>query len=107
MPGSNRGPLVACAAYAGGCRVADVAIEDIFGEAVSRDTTMRIYTLKRDLLETKRGVSPEREGGRAARAARHLMPELRWRWGFPVVMTVTVSPCGTLYYRFKRSGRLW
>jgi hypothetical protein len=86
MPGSNRGPLVACAAYAGGCRVADVAIEDIFGEAVSRDTTMRIYTLKRDLLEIKRGVSPlvdicnrlmrprdpaEREGGRAARAARH------------------------------------
>jgi Mg2+ and Co2+ transporter CorA len=58
MPGSNRGPLVACAAYAGGCRVADVAIEDIFGEAVSRDTTMRIYTLKRDLLEIKRGVSP-------------------------------------------------
>ncbi len=80
---------------------------DMFGEAISRDTTMRIYTLKRDLLETKRGVSPEREGGRAARAARHLMPELRWRWGFPVVMTVTVSPCGTLYYRFKRSGRLW
>ncbi len=58
MPGSNRGPLVACAAYAGGCLVADVAIEDIFGEAVSRDTTMRIYTLKRDLLEIKRGVSP-------------------------------------------------
>ena len=29
MPGSNQGPVVACAAYAGGCRVADVAIEDI------------------------------------------------------------------------------
>ena len=58
----------------------------IFGAAVSRDTTMRIYPLKRDLLEIKRGVSPlvdicnrlmrprdpaEREGGRAARAARH------------------------------------
>ena len=26
MPGSSQGPVVACAAYAGGCRVADVAI---------------------------------------------------------------------------------
>ncbi len=31
---------------------------DIFGGNASRDTTMRIYTLKRDLLELKRGVSP-------------------------------------------------
>ncbi|HZP39701.1 MAG TPA: magnesium/cobalt transporter CorA [Methylomirabilota bacterium] len=31
---------------------------DIFGGHASRDTTMRIYTLKRDLLELKRGVSP-------------------------------------------------
>jgi hypothetical protein len=28
MSASSRGPVVACAAYAGGCRVADVAIED-------------------------------------------------------------------------------
>jgi len=35
-----------------------------------------------------------------------VMPELRWRWGYPVVMTVTVSLCGILYYRFKRSGWL-
>jgi magnesium transporter len=32
--------------------------EDIFNERISRETTMRIYTLKRDLLEIKRGVSP-------------------------------------------------
>ncbi|MGH7399217.1 MAG: magnesium/cobalt transporter CorA [Candidatus Rokuibacteriota bacterium] len=32
--------------------------DDIFGERISRETTMRIYTLKRDLLEIKRGVSP-------------------------------------------------
>ncbi|MGH7300164.1 MAG: magnesium/cobalt transporter CorA [Candidatus Rokuibacteriota bacterium] len=32
--------------------------EDIFSERISRETTMRIYTLKRDLLEIKRGVSP-------------------------------------------------
>ena len=31
---------------------------DIFGDNASRDTTMRIYNLKRDLLELKRGVSP-------------------------------------------------
>jgi len=34
------------------------------------------------------------------------MPELRWRWGYPVVMTVTVGLCDMLYYRFKRSGWL-
>jgi len=34
------------------------------------------------------------------------MPELRWRWGYPVVMTVTVFLCGLLYYRFRRSGWL-
>jgi magnesium transporter len=32
--------------------------EEIFGERVSRDTTNRIYTLKRDLLALKRAVSP-------------------------------------------------
>jgi len=32
--------------------------EAIFNERISRDTTMGIYTLKRDLLEVKRGVSP-------------------------------------------------
>jgi magnesium transporter len=111
---------------------------DIFGEAVSRDTTVRIYTLKRDLLEIKRGVSPlvdicnrlmrtdldlipddarprrlrprdppEREGGRGIYGMNfEFMPELRWRWGYPVVMTVTVCLCGMLYYRFKRSGWL-
>jgi magnesium transporter len=154
----------------------------IFGAAVSRDTTMRIYTLKRDLLEIKRGVSPlvdicnrlmrtdldlipddarpyfrdvydhairlsekvdglrellgtaleanlslttiaqneatKRITGWAAIFAIptmiagiygmnfEFMPELRWRWGYPVVMTVTVSLCGMLYYRFKRSGWL-
>ena len=154
----------------------------IFGAAVSRDTTMRIYTLKRDLLEIKRGVSPlvdicnrlmrtdldlipddarpyfrdvydhairlsekvdglrellgtaleanlslttiaqneatKRITGWAAIFAIptmiagiygmnfEFMPELRWRWGYPVVMTVTVSLCGMLYYRFKCSGWL-
>jgi magnesium transporter len=154
----------------------------IFGDAVSRDTTMRIYTLKRDLLEIKRGVSPlvdicnrlmrtdldlipddarpyfrdvydhairlsekvdglrellgtaleanlslttiaqneatKRITGWAAIFAIptmiagvygmnfEFMPELRWRWGYPVVVAVTVSLCGILYYRFKRSGWL-
>jgi magnesium transporter len=35
-----------------------------------------------------------------------VMPELQWRWGYPVVMTATVALCGILYYRFKRSGWL-
>ena len=159
------------------------ALEDeIFNERISRDTTMRIYTLKRDLLEIKRGVSPlidicnrlmrtdldlipddarpyfrdvydhairinemvdglrellgtaleanlslttiaqneatKRITGWAAIFAVptmiagiygmnfESMPELQWRWGYPVVMTVTVALCGILYYRFKRSGWL-
>jgi magnesium transporter len=32
--------------------------EEIFGEQLSRDTTKRIYRLKRDLLALKRAVSP-------------------------------------------------
>ena len=155
---------------------------DIFGAAVSRDTTMRIYNLKRDLLEIKRRVSPlvdicnrlmrtdldlipndarpyfrdvydhairlsekvdglrellgtaleanlslttiaqneatKRITGWAAIFAIptmiagvygmnfEFMPELRWQWGYPAVMTVTVCLCGLLYYRFKRSGWL-
>jgi len=36
----------------------DALEADIFGDDASRDTTVRIYNLKRDLLEIKRGVSP-------------------------------------------------
>lgn len=35
-----------------------------------------------------------------------VMPELQWRWGYPVVMTATVALCALLFYRFKRSGWL-
>jgi magnesium transporter len=156
--------------------------EDIFKERMSRDSTMRIYTLKRDLLEIKRGVSPlidisnrlmrsdldmvpddarpyfrdvcdhairinekvdglrellttaleanlslttiaqneatKRITGWAAIFAIptmvagvygmnfRFMPELEWRWGYPLVMAVTVVLCGGLYYRFKRAGWL-
>ena len=156
--------------------------EEIFNERISRETTMRIYTLKRDLLEIKRGVSPlvdicnrlmradyemipedarpyfrdvydhavrinekvdglrellgtaleanlslttiaqneatKRITGWAAIFAIptmiagvygmnfEFMPELQWRWGYPVVMAVTIGLCGLLYYRFKRSGWL-
>ncbi len=160
----------------------DALEADIFGDNASRDTTVRIYNLKRDLLEIKRGVSPlvdicnrlmrsdldlipddarpyfrdvydhairvnekvdglrellgtaleanltlttiaqneatKRITGWAAIFAIptmiagvygmnfEFMPELQWRWGYPVVMSVTVLLCGVLYYRFKRSGWL-
>ena len=156
--------------------------EEIFNERISRVTTMRIYTLKRDLLEVKRGVSPlvdmcnrlmrpgidlipedatpyfrdvydhavrinekvdglrellstaleanlslttiaqneatKRITGWAAIFAVptmiagvygmnfKFMPELEWRYGYPMVMVVTLGLCGFLYYRFKRSGWL-
>ena len=34
------------------------------------------------------------------------MPELEWRYGYPTVMAITISVCGFLYYRLKRSGWL-
>ncbi|MGH7389959.1 MAG: magnesium/cobalt transporter CorA [Candidatus Rokuibacteriota bacterium] len=156
--------------------------EDIFGEAFSRETSGRIYQLKRDLLDVKRGVSPlvdvcnrlmrfdlelipedtrlyfrdvydhvirinemvdtlrellttaleanlsliavsqneamKRLAGWAAIIAVptmvagiygmnfELMPELSWRWGYPMAMAVMAGACGFLYYKFKRAGWL-
>lgn len=34
------------------------------------------------------------------------MPELEWRFGYPVMMVVIFLLCGYLYYRFRRSGWL-
>jgi magnesium transporter len=34
------------------------------------------------------------------------MPELRWRFGYPVVLAVTTAICATLFWRFKRAGWL-
>ncbi|MCW3119371.1 MAG: corA, partial [Chitinophagaceae bacterium] len=34
------------------------------------------------------------------------MPELHWRYGYPVVITLTIVLCAVLYYLFKRSGWL-
>ncbi len=34
------------------------------------------------------------------------MPELDWKFGYPVAIGIMVSVCGYLYYRFKRSGWL-
>ena len=34
------------------------------------------------------------------------MPELKWELGYPMVLTVIVVACSTLYVRFKRSGWL-
>lgn len=34
------------------------------------------------------------------------MPELEWRYGYPLVMSGMVAACAFLYYRFKRSGWL-
>ena len=35
-----------------------------------------------------------------------IMPELRWKYGYFAVIGVMFAICGTLYYRFKRSGWL-
>ena len=34
------------------------------------------------------------------------MPELRWRYGYSVIMAGMLSACGFLYWRFKRAGWL-
>ena len=35
-----------------------------------------------------------------------LMPELKWRYGYPAAVAGMAAVCGYLYYRFKRSGWL-
>lgn len=34
------------------------------------------------------------------------MPELKWAYGYPVAFAVIASVCGTMYWRFRRSGWL-
>jgi len=34
------------------------------------------------------------------------MPELGWKYGYPVALGVIAAACGTLYFRFKRAGWL-
>jgi magnesium transporter len=36
----------------------------------------------------------------------HVMPELHWWYGYPFALTLMLSVCGFLYYRFKRAGWL-
>ena len=32
-----------------------------------------------------------------------LMPELKWRYGYPVALALIVATCAILYWRFKRA----
>jgi magnesium transporter len=34
------------------------------------------------------------------------MPELEWKYGYPMALLILVAICGYLYYRFKKSGWL-
>ena len=34
------------------------------------------------------------------------MPELKWRWGYPLAMAVIVAVCGLMYRRFRKAGWL-
>jgi magnesium transporter len=34
------------------------------------------------------------------------MPELEWRYGYPLVLATVLAVCLYLYWRFKRSGWL-
>ena len=34
------------------------------------------------------------------------MPELKWRFGYPIALGLIVSVCGLLYWRFRRAGWL-
>ena len=156
--------------------------EEVFGEKRSRDTTSRIYGLKRDLVGLKRAVSPVADicnrlmrydsaivhedtrpyfrdvYDHALRVNEHIdtlrellgaaleanlslisvsqnddtkrlaawaaivavptliagvygmnfdgMPELHWRWGYPVIWGLMVAACVGLFASFKRSGWL-
>ncbi len=32
------------------------------------------------------------------------MPELKWHYGYPVVIALIATICGGLYWRFRRNG---
>jgi magnesium transporter len=34
------------------------------------------------------------------------MPELKWEWGYPFALAVMGAVCGTMYWRFRKSGWL-
>lgn len=34
------------------------------------------------------------------------MPELEWKYGYPIALLIMIGVCGYLYYRFKKSGWL-
>ena len=34
------------------------------------------------------------------------MPELKWTYGYPLAFTIIVTVCGTMYWRFRKSGWL-
>jgi len=160
----------------------EVLEEEIFGERFDRETTSRIYRLKRDLLALKRAASPlvdvcnrlmrfdislvpedtrpyfrdvydhvvrinemidnlrellttaleanlslisvaqtEHTKRLAAWAAIiaiptmiagvygmnfDTMPELHWRFGYPLVMTIMIGACAALFVGFRKSGWL-
>ncbi|MGH2373170.1 MAG: CorA family divalent cation transporter [bacterium] len=35
-----------------------------------------------------------------------VMPELNWRFGYPLVLFGTIAACVFLYFRFRRTGWL-
>jgi magnesium transporter len=35
-----------------------------------------------------------------------VMPELKWRWGYPLALAVIVGVCGLMYRRFRKAGWL-
>jgi magnesium transporter len=35
-----------------------------------------------------------------------VMPELHWKYGYPVALLLVAAVCAYLYYRFKKSGWL-
>ena len=33
-----------------------------------------------------------------------VMPELKWRWGYPAALGVIAATCGVLFWRFRKAG---
>jgi magnesium transporter len=34
------------------------------------------------------------------------MPELKWRWGYPLALAAIAGVCGLMYRRFRKAGWL-
>ncbi|HEU4707061.1 MAG TPA: magnesium and cobalt transport protein CorA [Solirubrobacterales bacterium] len=90
-----------------GARIA--AFRDLLDHALQANLTQVSVRQNEDMRKISAWVAiaavPTMIAGIYGMNFRH-MPELRWTFGYPLVLTAILAICGYLYWRFKRAGWL-